>query len=503
MYLYYASYYAGDSCETSKGSPGVCKFLTQCPSALAGLQRGQLPKNCGFRGTQVIVCCSDIGTPTGTTTTTTTTRRTPTTPTSPTTTSNSIALTNRLPGDISKLKQSSTFSMMVTITFRCVRRNRVAEIRIGVEGRQRVQKGKQDTEVSGQSLQLVASYDRQELTCIFLECKEYAQYAYDRTASPVLSLVPQYANTLECPFEKLPLIVGGTSATRQEFPHMALIGYQTGEEIEWACGGTLISENFVLTAGHCLKDRKLGSAKFVRLGITNKTDHTHMQELTVKDIISHPEYTSAKYHDIGLLKLSKNAQLDPYVRPACLQTQRNIPYKNAIASGWGKIEFSGGTSDDLLKVVLEFFTTEQCNKTYRRDINGPTTDLRQGILDDYMLCAGSSKDFKDTCQGDSGGPLQVYHEETNDIKCMYDIVGVTSFGKSCGLAANVPGVYTRGDSGGPLQVYHENTEETPCMYDIVGVTSFGKSCGLAKDVPGVYTRVSWYTKWIEDIVWPE
>lgn len=39
------------------------------------------------------------------------------------------------------------------------------------------------------------------------------------------------------------------------------------------------------------------------------------------------------------------------------------------------------------------------------------------------------------------------------------------------------------------------------MYTIVGVTSFGKSCGTI-GVPGVYTRIYAYNDWIENIVWP-
>lgn len=35
---------------------------------------------------------------------------------------------------------------------------------------------------------------------------------------------------------------------------------------------------------------------------------------------------------------------------------------------------------------------------------------------------------------------------------------------------------------------------------IVGVVSFGVSCGTA--LPGVYTRVAFYVGWIESIVWP-
>lgn len=56
----------------------------------------------------------------------------------------------------------------------------------------------------------------------------------------------------------------------------------------------------------------------------------------------------------------------------------------------------------------------------------------------------------------------------------------------------------QGDSGGPLQVYHPSHF---CMYTIVGVTSFGKACGLV-DSPGVYTRVFAYLPWIEQTVWP-
>lgn len=48
---------------------------------------------------------------------------------------------------------------------------------------------------------------------------------------------------------------------------------------------------------------------------------------------------------------------------------------------------------------------------------------------------------------------------------------------------------------------HKNMEVV-YMYHIIGITSFGKSCGVALNMPGVYTRVSAYTDWIEGIVWP-
>lgn len=49
----------------------------------------------------------------------------------------------------------------------------------------------------------------------------------------------------------MPLIVGGNRADRTEFPHFAHIGYGSSIKLEYLCGGSLISELFVMTAAHC------------------------------------------------------------------------------------------------------------------------------------------------------------------------------------------------------------------------------------------------------------
>ena len=88
-----------------------------------------------------------------------------------------------------------------------------------------------------------------------LECHEYQAAVYDRIS--VISLVAgaerQQINIDKCGHNAVPLIVGGNLASPREFPHSALIGFDTNtNNIIWACGGTLISDRYVLTAGHCL-----------------------------------------------------------------------------------------------------------------------------------------------------------------------------------------------------------------------------------------------------------
>lgn len=60
----------------------------------------------------------------------------------------------------------------------------------------------------------------------------------------------------------------------------------------------------------------------------------------------------------------------------------------------------------------------------------------------------------------------------------------------------------QGDSGGQLVVKNEELSGDNYVYNIVGITSFGKACGISGD-PGVYTRIQPYLPWLVQNIWPD
>uniref|UniRef100_A0A3B3DQC4 trypsin n=1 Tax=Oryzias melastigma TaxID=30732 RepID=A0A3B3DQC4_ORYME len=190
-------------------------------------------------------------------------------------------------------------------------------------------------------------------------------------------------------------IVGGFECQKNSVPYQ--VSLFTGYNY---CGGTLLSEQWVLSAAHCEPNSNLE----VRLG-----EHD----------IWEPEGTEQHIIDIMLIKLSQPATLNSFVRPAVLPSECAKDGTMCRISGWGNIR-STRYPDKLQCLDAPLLSDDTCYNSYPFQIT------------ENMICAGYLEGGKDSCQGDSGGPMT----------CDGELQGVVSWGHGCAMK-NKPGVYTK------------------------------------------------------------
>ncbi|XP_036334672.1 trypsin-1-like [Rhagoletis pomonella] len=221
-------------------------------------------------------------------------------------------------------------------------------------------------------------------------------------------------------------IVGGMETEVNEYPWMAML-MRRGD---FYCGGTLINDQYVLTAAHCVRgfNRRIVS---VRLLSHNRTDgRVNTIDRQLDSIIVHNGYSGRNLdNDIALLRFTEPLKLREPLRPVCLaEAGKTYEGEMAVVTGWGAVKEGGFIADRLQEVQVPVMSQETCRKSkYGAD-----------RITDNMLCAGYTEGGKDSCQGDSGGPLHVSHNGTKT----YQLAGIVSWGEGC-ARPNAPGVYTR------------------------------------------------------------
>ncbi|XP_066266557.1 chymotrypsin B-like [Branchiostoma lanceolatum] len=220
-------------------------------------------------------------------------------------------------------------------------------------------------------------------------------------------------------------IVGGETARAHSWPWQITMQSSSGSHV---CGGSLINENWVLTAHHC---NPLPNYHKIVLGEHSRSSNSEdIQTIELEATICHSQYNSGTQfnNDICLIKLATPAVLGEHVKPVCLAESSDefTSSMTCYTTGWGRDDTdSSASADTLQQTQLPVMTNDACANYW-----GSST------LTDSMICAGAEGSV--SCQGDSGGPL-VCQKEANGP---WNLVGVVSWG-STNCLTNYPAVYAR------------------------------------------------------------
>ncbi|ELW68909.1 Anionic trypsin [Tupaia chinensis] len=204
-------------------------------------------------------------------------------------------------------------------------------------------------------------------------------------------------------------IVGGYTCEENSVPYQ--VSLNSGYHF---CGGSLISDQWVVSAAHCYKSRIQ-----VRLGEHNiDVVEGNEQFINSAKVIRHPKYNSWTLDsDIMLIKLSSPAALNTRVSTISLPSACAPAGTQCLISGWGNTLSSGKLLQCLDAPLL---SEAECEASY------------PGQITETMVCAGFLEGGKDSCQGDSGGP----------VVCNGELQGIVSWGYGCAQKGR-PGVYTK------------------------------------------------------------
>ncbi|KAI7815397.1 Serine protease [Rhyzopertha dominica] len=332
-------------------------------------------------------------------------------------------------------------------------------------------------------------------------------------------------------------IVGGQSATRNQFPYQVSFQWGLLGIFQHVCGGSIVTRNRVITAGHCITELPgLGTLR-IRAGLLNLGDTSDVQTITVTSSVVHPNYGGVAYPTAGLvcLKITGVMRTTPTasmemllgLKPLHVGVELEARKGAFRLQGLGTWKSGGGRHRIEVNERTDRLAASAPYLGQQLSIAIPESKMRAEIIngvgpnDIAVLFLLSSLTFNSAVQpislpaagsvatgtavlsgwGSTSSTIIPSMPETLQFvniplltlqQCANALINL--FGTSSPLADNnvctgplTGGVSAcSGDSGGPLA---QNNE-------LVGVVSWGVSpCGTT-GAPSVYVQVSNYTSWL-------
>ncbi|XP_067665297.1 atrial natriuretic peptide-converting enzyme-like [Haliotis asinina] len=252
-----------------------------------------------------------------------------------------------------------------------------------------------------------------------------------RSACPSLTTVALSCVQQECGQQKAtiitPYVVGGNIPQEGKWPWVVSLSYQGSAQ----CAGALISNQWVITAGHCAS--RPGRFSYVTtfsnleilLGTVDRQGtSSHAVRVRAANVTYHYNFTEARPldWDVALVKLENPVEFTDYIQPICLPYEgQTYTYPSlCYLAGWGLVNSVQYLPPEKLRdAKMMVWDNERCEDN-------------TGISNNSTLCAGYLNGPPAGCQGDSGGPLMCQEEAGSG----WVLAGVMSSGR--GTCENTP-----------------------------------------------------------------
>lgn len=166
-------------------------------------------------------------------------------------------------------------------------------------------------------------------------------------------------------------IINGSTAEPGQFPYMVSVRelgrfFHVDPVIHWrhTCGGSIISERWVLTVAHCTNGPPSAFQIYVGAHHISNDGTAH----TVERIVIHPKYkVPSSNSDISLMRTTEKIQINDLVKPIPLQRKFVGIGVKTIVTGWGNSDFKLRVrmeSSAFCTVAVERFIHHRFNVLY-------------------------------------------------------------------------------------------------------------------------------------------
>uniref|UniRef100_A0A4D5RFD8 Putative serine protease n=1 Tax=Ixodes scapularis TaxID=6945 RepID=A0A4D5RFD8_IXOSC len=223
-------------------------------------------------------------------------------------------------------------------------------------------------------------------------------------------------------------IVNGQEAVPHSWPWQVSIQLATVKPSGHFCGGALVENNFVVTAGHCLRDRRPEEI-VIKIGAHDLLNDDGVQYRKAQAFSIHPSYSERDMsYDVAVIKLNMPVNFTDTVRPVCLPgTGATLPKNTTcFSTGWGQTRGTGhSTQLKQTRQVVQRFDACEADR------------LIQPVLQaNNVVCAKDESESSGPCHGDSGGPFVCQSKGTG----RWFLHGMTSMGVDITYSSAICGI---------------------------------------------------------------